>query len=515
VSSSLDAEERQKRAFFYGQDEWHISPKLVFTYGVRWEWVFPETINSAGNGAELNVDTGQMDVFGLGNISSHGYQQMNWHEFAPRVSVAYQITPKTVLRAGYGWSYSLGTFGSTFGHNVTQNPPVLANQTLSQTANCPTNFCDVFTLAQGPPAYTGAGYQPGSNGTFAWPGVGVSAFTRPGIMTMPVVYAYNLTAQRQITNKVAVSAGYVGNQGRHMILGTDENFNINQQFFVPGATSAQQATLYPFDGVLGPRYNYGWTAGVNDFCNCANNEYNSLQVLVKVNAAAGYTLQGNYTYQYAKGDGWGGNEAYTFLYDRALGYGNDSYMPHHQIVLAQNYDIPFGRGRKFGASVNRVVDAVAGGWNISGITTFYTGIPFMPSIENYGNNIQPYTGPNNRPNVGTGTAYPGTQNRNQWILGLGSGAYTLPASNTFGNYPIDSLIGPHFINQDLSLSKAFAITERIKFTLRGDATNVFNHTNLGSPNNDIQSSTVGQITSTAFGGAYQMRRIQFTGQIIF
>ena len=88
-----------------------------------------------------------------------------------------------------------------------------------------------------------------------------------------------------------------------MILGTDENFNINQQFFVPGATPAQQRQLYPFDGVLGPRYNYGWTAGINDFCNCANNQYNSLQVLVKVNAAAGYTLQGNYTYQSVKGDG--------------------------------------------------------------------------------------------------------------------------------------------------------------------------------------------------------------------
>jgi hypothetical protein len=238
-------------------------------------------------------------------------------------------------------------------------------------------------------------------------------------------------------------------------------------------------------------------------------------VLVKVNAAAGYTLQGNYTYQYAKGDGYGGNEAYTFLYNRPLGYGNNPFMPHQQIVLAQNYDIPFGKGRKYGANMNRVVDAVAGGWNISGITTFYSGIPFMPTIDNYGGGVQPYTGPNNRPNVGSGSPYPGTQNRNQWILPLGSGAYVLPASNTFGNYPINTLIGPLFINQDLSLSKSFAITERIRFTLRGDATNVFNHTNLGSPNADIQSSNVGQVTSTAFGGAYQMRRIQFTGNITF
>ncbi|MGC2659914.1 MAG: TonB-dependent receptor [Bryobacteraceae bacterium] len=513
VSSSLDAEERQKRVFYYGQDEWHVTPKLVFTYGVRWEWVYPETVNGAGNGAELNVATAQLDVFGLGNISSHGYQEMNWHDFAPRVGVAYQITPKTVVRAGYGWSYSLGTFGSTFGHNVTQNPPVLINQALGQqqsSGGCPTTFCDVFTLAQGAPAYNNT-FVPTANGTIdLGPGGGLSLKTRPGIMTMPVVYAYNLTVQRQLTNKVSISAGYVGNQGRHTPLGTDQSYNENQEFFVPGGSGA-----YPFDGLLGPKLNYGWTYDIENYCNCANNQYNALQILGKINAAAGLTMQANYTYQYAKGDGWGGNEAYTFTYDRPLGYGNDDFTPHNQIVFAGNYDIPFGRGRKYGANINKAVDAVAGGWNISTITTYYSGIPFMPTIENYGANTQPYTGPNNRPNVGQGSPYASDQNRNQWITGLSSGAYTLPASNTFGNYPINTLIGPHFINEDASLSKSFAITERLSFKLRADSTNFFNHTNLGSPNADIQSSTVGQITSTAFGGGYQMRRLQFTGSFTF
>ncbi len=517
VSSSTDAQERQKRLFWYAQDEWRVTPKLTFTYGLRWEWVFPETVNAVGNGAELNVNTGQMDVFGVGLTSIHGYQNMNWHNFAPRVSVAYQMTPKTVIRAGYGWSYSLGTFGNNFGHNVTQNPPILVNQTLSQNSpgGCPTNFCDVFNLAQGPPANNNAIYQPGPDGTYKWPGTTVSAFTRPGTLTMPTVYAYNFTVQRQITSKFVVSGGYVGNSGRHMLLGTDENFNINQQFFIPGSSSSNTGT-YPFAGLLGPRYNYGWTTGVNDFCNCANSQYNSFQSLFKVNAAAGYTLQGNYTYQVVKGDGWGGNEAYTFLYDRPLGYGNNALMPHNQVVLAQNYDIPFGRGRKWGANANRFVDALLGGWNISGITTFYSGLPFMPTIDNYGTGIQPYTGPNNRPNVGTGSPYAPNPNRNQWILPLGStGAYALPASNTFGNYPINTLIGPHFINQDASLSKQFALTERFKFQLRVDSTNFLNHANLGQPNADVQSGSAGQITSLAQSGNYQMRRLQFSGSINF
>jgi hypothetical protein len=187
-------------------------------------------------------------------------------------------------------------------------------------------------------------------------------------------------------------------------------------------------------------------------------------------------------------------------------------MPHQQLILAQNFDIPFGRGRKWGSHANRFVDAVLGGWNISGITSWYSGLPFMPTIDNYGANTQPYTGPNNRPDKGSGSPYPSTQNRQQWLLGLSSGAYALPASNTFGNYPIDTLIGPQFIQQDMSLMKQFSITERLKFTLRADARNVFNHTNLSNPNADIQSGNVGQITGLAYGGG-NMRLLQYSGTI--
>jgi hypothetical protein len=522
VSSSTNAQERQKRLFWYGQDEWHVNSKLTFTYGLRWEMVFPETINGPKNGAELNVNTGNMEVFGYGLIGSHGYQSMNWHNFAPRVSVAYQLTPKTVIRTGYGWAYSLGTFGNNFGHNVTQNPPVLLNQTLGQSqsssaAGCPTSFCDVFTLAQGPPSPAAqvATYQPTVNGTFKWPGNGVGAFTRPGILTMPTVYAYNFTVQQQLGRKVSIAGGYVGNVGRHMIMGTSENIDINQQFFIPGASSAVQNTAHPFDGVLGPRYNYGWTSGIYDFCNCANNEYDSFQGTVTIRNAAGYTLQGSYTYQVVKGNGYSQGGDYNFLYNRAADWWNNPYMAHNQVTLAQNYDIPLGRGRRYGANMNRALDWIVGGWNISGITTFYSGFPFTPTIENYNGGVQPYTGPNNVPNVGTGSPYAANQNRNQWIVGIASGAYTFPASNTFGNYPQNTLYGPIFINQDLSLQKYFAITERFKLNLRVDSTNVFNHTNLGSPQGDIQSGNVGQITSTAFNGNYNMRQLQFSGGFTF
>lgn len=516
VSTSTNAQERQKRDFFYAQDEWRPNPKLTVTYGVRWEMVFPETVNGPGNGAEYNLDTGLLEVFGTGLVSNHGYQSMNWHNFAPRFGIAYQLTPKTVIRTGYGWSYSLGTFGSTFGHNVTQNPPVLANQSLDQTGTCGNNFCDVFNLGAGAPALPTFAVSP--QGTLPCPS-GVDCKTRPGIFTMPVVYAYNLTVQRQLTSKVAVTAGYVGNSGRHS--STNISFDNNAVLFVPGFPSTgDQNTLRPFNGLMGPRYNYGNTAPIDNYCNCANNQYNSFQATVTARGSSGFTLQGNYTYQISQGDGFGPDGGYTFLYDRAYGYTDNGDFPRQQSVWAANYDLPFGRGRKYGANTNRFVDAVLGGWNLSGIFTWYSGRPLTPSIDNYASGVtKPYTGPNNVPDLGSGSPYPSDKNRDHWIVAaspdLKSGPFLSPASNTFGNYPVNSkLFGPQYVNLDASIMKQFSITERIKFTLRLDATNSLNHTNLDNPNTTVTSSTVGQITNIAFNGnGATMRRLQYSGTI--
>lgn len=518
VSTSTDAEERQKRFFWYGQDEWRVTPKLTATLGVRWEMVFPETVNANGNGSTLNLSNGLMYVFGVGGVSTHGIQTMNWHEFAPRVGVAYQVDKKTVVRAGYGWSYNLGTFGSVFGHNVTQNPPVLDYQQIVNPASQP--FASVFSLAQGPtpPTFVTVG----SNGTFPLPN-GISPKFRPDTMTMPVVYQYNGTVQRQITNAVAVSGGYVGNSTRHGWIGTSNTVDPNEAIWNPTTNTATQ----PYFAL------YGWTQGLGYYCNCTNQQYNSFQSTLTIRALSGWTVQGNYTYQRLKS--WDGPYDVNYYFLRGpqngvSGYGDSSLIPHHQITVAQNFDIPFGRGKKFGSGVGKGVDLALGGWTISAITTFYSGLPFAPSIDNYGpapGVVKPGAGPNNRPSMGSGSVYPSTQNRNQWILGCptnssgnvdcSSGPYAYPASDTFGNYPIDTLIGPHFINIDFSAKKDFHITERVSFGLRMDSRNFFNHTNLGGPNNDVTAPNAGQITGIAFGGSngVGMRSLQLSGNIKF
>ena len=92
VSSSTNARERQKRNFFYGQDEWRVTPKLLMTVGLRWELIWPETVNAAGNGAQLNAATGNVEVYsGVGYNNLHGIQRVELGNFAPRFGVTYQL----------------------------------------------------------------------------------------------------------------------------------------------------------------------------------------------------------------------------------------------------------------------------------------------------------------------------------------------------------------------------------------------------------------------------------------
>ncbi len=490
VSSSTNASEHQPRLFFYGQDTWHPTAKWTVNLGLRYEFIPPESVNAAGNGATFDIANGLMYVFGYGNsVSSHGIQNPNYHDFAPRVGVAYQLNEKTVIRAGYGWSYDLGVFGSNFGHNVTQNPPVLYNQVL--TNNNP--FDGVFNLATGPaapPAITIS-----SNGTFPLP-AGISPKYRPDVVTLPQIYQYNASIQRQVTSRISLTASYVGNSNRHGFLGTSNSINPNEPMFVPGASPVN-----PYASLIG-------NTSLGYYCDCANENYNSFQFLATVRALNGWTLQGNYTYQRQWGPGWDPYDSnYYFIYNRAAGYGYSNTLPRNQITISQNYEIPIGKGRKYMSGMNRFADAIVGGWNLSGVTTFYSGFPFSPT---FGNSYpgEPNTGPKNRPEIGTTFTF--EDSRAQWFS---ASSIAYPAANTFGNYPINTLFGPKFIQQDISLQKTFKLTEKLGFTLRGDGINAFNHTNLGLPNTNIDQSNAGQITGIA-GGAI-MRRLQLSGTIRF
>ena len=132
---------------FYVQDTWRATPKLTLNYGLRYELYFPEAINTTGQGAVMNLNTGYLQVAGVGGVASNMNFSLAKNAYNPRIGIAYQVTEKTVVRAGYGRSFDIGVFGSLFGHVATQNLPVLANQQINSTGGAKSR---AFSLATGP-----------------------------------------------------------------------------------------------------------------------------------------------------------------------------------------------------------------------------------------------------------------------------------------------------------------------------------------------------------------------------
>ena len=204
VSNSTDAAERQHRLFSYAQDTWRITPKLTLNYGLRWEIYFPQYVNGKNQGGFQSLATGEVLVAGENGIGLNGNVNTSSSILRRGLGLAYQLTPKTVVRLGDGRSYDVGVFGVSFGHNVTQNLPVLANQSLN-----PANpWVSVFSFSKGPSALTPctilASQPKGATGNPLLPnGIApnVLPLTSDNTMRLPVVDAWNLTIEHQFSQR--------------------------------------------------------------------------------------------------------------------------------------------------------------------------------------------------------------------------------------------------------------------------------------------------------------------------
>lgn len=495
VSTITDAEERQNRIFAYGQDNWRVTRNLTINGGVRYENYRPQTVTGAGKGGFVDVKTGEVLVAGTQGVGLDLNVQPANNLFAPRLGIAYRVSDKTVVRLGFGRGFDIGVFGSIFGHNVTQNLPVLGIQSVQPARN----FDAVFTLAQGPQALdpkTVLDRQPkGPNGRPILPN-GVTAFILPERLRMPTTDSWNATVQHQLPGDIAVEAAYVGTKGTHVFAGFGGDYDFNQAT-IQGFGTLTTNQRKPFFS------KFGWTQNFRYYGSDASNNFHSLQLKAEKRFSKGYSLLTHYT--------WSRSFHYTNTYyniDATQAYGPNDNHRSHVFTLASVWEVPVGKGRKFMNNAGKAADLVLGGWQMNVIYSWQSGLPFTPSYRDC--NADRDTGwcrPDligdwklekataekwfeTTPLAANGQVTPLTSN------GQRLGPWGRPQRGTFGSVGRNRLLGPEFQQFDLSMSKTFSITERFKAQFRAEAFNIPNKVNLANPNACVDCpGTAGRITN--------------------
>lgn len=538
--------ERQKRWFFYGQDTWRVTSKLTVNYGLRWEIYFPESVNGKGNGGFANiVDNGGLGgirVAGYGKYGLSGNVDNDYKAFAPRLGIAYQITPKTVVRMGYGRSYDIGVFGSNFGHTVTQNLPVLLKQNLKASnlnSAASDDLIPIFTLDQGPiaatfPAIPSTGFIPlnaGLSGTHI----------RPTRQVLPTVDAWNATVQRQVTNTISAEVSYVGSKGTHGFAGNGPNYDINPVSIVNfGKINPLTGNVYtqnqrrplcgPEDTTPGPTLGnctrFGFGLG-NYYGNDAASTYNAFEVKVDKRFSQGLQFLTHYTFSHANNytDGY-------YAVGHSIAWGPVDFNRNQVFVINTVYELPFGRGKKYMGGASKAMDYVAGGWQLTNTTNWSSGLPWTASFSECGSEedvgvCRPNKGSGSFP-LGVGPLDPVNHSRTYFKpvpnIVTNPGVFADPASGNLGNIGRNSFHGPRGFYSDLSVSKAFAITERLRAKFVFDAFNVFNHPVFAfSANNgantcvDCPNATPDKNNGkiTGLEGGTTMRQLQFALRLDF
>jgi hypothetical protein len=515
---------------FYGQDEWKVNSGLKLTLALRFDRNSNATCYQNcysrlnGNFATINHDPTQPFSQLFLNNQSHPFGSIQAINVEPRLGFAWTPNSRywksggTVIRGGAGLFTDL--YPGTLQDNVQSNPTANAQYSLGgfplstgEAGNsyaaqnqCNSIFNGIANSATGTLAdFTAAG---GSLGC-APPNF---QSTNTNVKN-PTYVEWNLEVQHQITNSLVLDVNYVGNHGYDL-------FVIN-----PWVNSFGFGTLPaapPDQRVL----------NVSNLTNSGISNYNGLSVSLAQRLKYGLSFRFNYAFSHTSDDVSNGgvlpysiNNSYLVqLYptDMHLNYGNSDYDVRHTISANYVWTAPF----KFN---NKMVNALAGGWQLSGTFFFRTGLPFSVIDGNTPFGIGNAEGANTS---GVVLAQPlgpvatscGTSAINTPCMQLsqfvGTGSET-----GFSTQNKNSYRGPGYFNTDFSMLKSFTLTERLRFSIGANFFNVLNHPNFANPVNDVASGQLGSITSTvvpptspygAFvGSAVSGREIQVTGRITF
>lgn len=518
-----------RQQFYHGlfiQDDWHITSKLTLNLGLRYEletgfterfnrqaWFDPYAANPLATQTGLPLK-GAVQFSGV-NGQPRNLWKADVNNFSPRIGLAYQLAPKTVLRTGYG-IFFLPT--SQRGYS-SGNPGFSVSTPFVATID---GVTPVGSLTDPFPGNSIVQLAGSSLGAMTQVGAGVSGL----YYDTPMAYnqQWNFGLQRELPSKLLINLSYAGSHSVKLPLNVNLNSLPLQYYGKPGD---QQQVAYLTQTVPNPFYKiitsgalaaatvqrqvllraYPQYTGANSsYLAQASSSYNALQITAQKSLTHGLSSLVSYTW--SKNIGVANNLTTGFLDVGTPGFQNDNTRAlersvlatdiPHRLVVSANYELPFGRGKKFGNSVNRFVDAFIGGWQMNTVMQFNSGFPLQ-----FGNSgAAAYAG--SRPSFTSTTVNPQTSGDIHDRLGgvsggsgyLNASAFRQPASFEFGDVPrlTATIRSPAKSNIDVSAMKNFTIREGMRLQLRGEAYNLPNHPVFNGPNTSVGSNAFGTIT---------------------
>jgi hypothetical protein len=472
--------------FTFVQDKWVVTPKFSADLGVRWEFYPPATPVAKGGFSNYDPTNNTLVVSGYGNIPNNLGINTHYKYFAPRLGLAYRLKESTVIRAGFGISYTPFPDNS-----YAYNFPVRANNSFNPAvatygpAALPSG--QTATFATGFPALI----QPviPSNGIITNPTLGSQYFVVNQNFKNPYVESWNLAIQHSLPGRFVLDLAYVGSHSVDTVV----NYNLNA------------ATVVGLGNTGQPEFpTFGRTASTQLLFAGFSSSYNALQAKLDRRFSNGFATTTSYTF--AKGMGFQTDDdgGLAFYINQRRNYARNDFDRTHTFVQSIVYDLPFGKGKRFVSS--GIGAAVVGGWRVSSFLTWMSGLPLYFSAPSGG-----LLAPNN-------TQTPNLIAPVQILHGIGVGnpwfstsSFAAATGTAFGNVGRNYLSGPNFFNLDAALSKSIRITERFNLDLRLEAFGVTNTpqfyftTGNGTATGlTLGSSSFGDITSATGGRQLQL-----------
>lgn len=473
---------RAWRHGLYIRDRWNATPALTVSYGLRWEYYpLPKRLDQ-GIGL-YNPDTDTVNICGYGLVPSGCNIRMSKMMFAPRVGIAYRVSSGFVVRAGYGITNDPYSLDRPFKYNY----PTLIIATYDQ----PNSWASIGTLEQGIPQVQLPNF---GNGILSLPGAYSTATINPTAFNRGYIQSWNFTVQKEMKYGFVGQAGYVATRATDQM--TNVNINAGQ---TPGLGSNGQQL----------KVKYGRTAVINLYEPVGTNHYDSLQARLERAFSGGFQLSANYTWSKAIGmfanDDSGLREpAYAYW---SLNRAVQNFDRPQNLQLTAMWELPFGKGKPYLS--NGFGAKAAGGWQVSPIASFMSGLPFsvgasgsslnMPGSTQRANQVKPNV--QILGNIGSAASY------------FDPLAFAPVTTATFGNAGFNSLRGPGVVNTDLAIQREFPITERFKAQFRFEAFNLLNTPHFALPSTNVSNMVLNADgTIKNLGGYSTITNVQNLGR---